>query len=89
MSCEYPTTHLIRHQENLRVNMRPTAESATRILNDQNLTPSMLGRATKRPAPIAGDVLRAYDAFSNAGSSVNGAPGFLIGIYRVMHRETP
>ncbi|CAE7314104.1 unnamed protein product, partial [Symbiodinium sp. CCMP2592] len=36
----------VRHQENLRVNMRPTADSATRILNDQNLTPSMLGRAT-------------------------------------------
>ncbi|CAE7285440.1 unnamed protein product [Symbiodinium sp. CCMP2592] len=62
----------VRHQENLRVNMRPTAESATRILNDQNLTPSMLGRTTKRPAPIAGDVLRAYDTFSNAASSVNG-----------------
>ena len=66
---------LLRYEENLRVNVAPTAAAASRIFSDPD--PSMLARPTATVSPLAGDVMRANDAFQTAAADAASATGGL------------
>ena len=73
LSSKYFSLTLLRYSESLRMNVRPCADAATRILGTPT-DPNMLGRRVAGSTPLSGDVLRAYENYASNEATASG-PG--------------